>query len=121
MFGRLFFPLLCCHCNDNLAVEIDYGSSLGTRLTAQLPEEDYQSIIEMLQIKILPATVKSKIYRQHRSLTSLYLPVPYSDGDRSPTGNIRRAEGDGVPQHQLPQIQTGYSCCSPVAMHPSPR
>ena len=27
---------------------------------------DYQSIIETLQVNILPTTVKSKIYRQHR-------------------------------------------------------
>ena len=35
------------------------------------PEEDYQSIIETLQIKILPTTVKSKIYRQ-RCIAAMY-------------------------------------------------
>ena len=61
--------MLQCVTYIMLVIDLGLHGSIGTNsllwvLFSQLPEEDYQSTIETLQIKILPTTVKSKIYRQ---------------------------------------------------------
>ena len=61
--------MLQCVTYTMLAIDLGLHGSIGINsllwvLFSQLPEEDYQSTIETLQIKILSTTVKSKIYRQ---------------------------------------------------------
>jgi len=43
----------------------------------------------------------------------------FSDGNGPLAGDVWRAQRNSFSWDQLPQIQTGHSCCSPITLHPT--